>query len=317
MVCHRCQTEAVKFGINAQGFQRYRCKQCSRTFSDIPARPLDDLRVDPEKAFMVIRLLCEGTGIRACERLTGLNRRTVLAVLETAGKKCARLLDTKLRNLKAEHIEVDELWSFVFCKQRKTTPFSPHGDQYTFLGTDRVSKLIISWLVGKRTQWNAQHFMLDLKSRLANRVQLTTDGFRPYYDGQYGAVPLAFGQGIDYATETKEFGAEADGERRYSPAECVSVRRVARIGNPNRNMICNNHVERTNLSARIFNRRFTRLTLGYSKKLENHTHAVALFVAHFNFCRKHSAHGQTPAMAARLTDHVWTVNELLQSPSSP
>lgn len=314
MVCHRCQTLAVKFGTNSQGHQRFICRQCGKTFSDIPTRPLDNLRVDPEKAFQVIGLLAEGVGIRACERLTGLNRRTVLGILETAGEKCARLLDSKVRGVNAEQVQVDELWAFVFCKQQNTPLFAEaRGDQYTFLAVDRTSKLIISHLVGKRTLQNSVAFMRDLKSRVSNRFQLSSDGFAGYIgrDDNSGAVPLVFGSDIDYGTEIKLYGAEVEGQRKYSPPVCIGARRTPRIGNPNRRMICTSHAERTNLSVRLFNRRFTRLTLGYSKKLTNHKHAVALMVAHFNFCRKHSAHGQTPAIAAGLTDHAWTVAELL------
>jgi transposase-like protein/IS1 family transposase len=312
------RVEAFKFGFNPQGLQRYRCKYCGKTFSDIPRRPLDDLRVAPEKAFQVVNLLAEGVGIRACERLTQLNRHTVLAILETAGQKCGRLLDAKVRGLKVEQVEIDELWAFVGCKQANVVhPLydDNRGDQYTYLAVDRDSKLMISHLIGKRHKDNCKIFLQDLKDRVDGRFQLSSDGFNAYIggEGSTGAVERIFGDEIDYGTEVKIFGRnrEVDGLRKYSPPECIAVRRRARIGNPKRNMICTSHAERANLSVRLFNRRFTRLTLGYSKKLANHKHAVALFVAHFNYCRKHSARGQTPAMAAGLTDHVWSVRELL------
>ena len=149
MTCHRCQIQALKFGFNPQGLQRYRCKQCGKTFSDIPARPLDDLRVDREKAFQVIGLLAEGMGIRACERLTRLNRRTVLGILETAGRKCAQLLDARLVNLHLQEVQIDETYAFVHCLQQNTEAGNQiHGEQYTFLAVDKPSKLIAHWCVG-------------------------------------------------------------------------------------------------------------------------------------------------------------------------
>jgi transposase-like protein/IS1 family transposase len=313
VTCHNCQRVACKFGFNPQGLQRYRCKQCGKTFSDIPARPLDDLRVSPDKAFIVINLLCEGTGIRACERLAQLNRRTILGILETAGRKCAKLLDARVGNVQAEQVQVDELWSFVYCKQANAQPFTEHGDQYTFLAIDRDSKLIISHLVGIRSQQNAYAFMGDLKNRMASRFQLTTDGLPVYTDLRTGAVKVTFGSEIDYGSEIKVYGNDVEGQRRYSAPPIISVKRKAHIGNPDRSMINTSHAGRTNLSVRIFNRLFTRLTLGYSKKLANLKFAVALFVAHFNFCRVHSAHRVTPAMSAGLTDHVWTVEQLLSA----
>lgn len=315
MVCHRCQTEAFKFGFNPQGLQRYRCRQCRKTFSDIPARPLPDMRIDRDKLCQVVHLLCEGTGIRACERLTGLSRRTVLSIVEQAGAQCARLLDTRLRNVKAEQVEVDELWGFVRCKQAIAAPDTNEGDQFTYLSMERTTKLIINWFVGKRTKENTDIFMHDLKARLANRVQLSTDGL-DFYKGRkfcHGAVHRAFGYEVDYGVEIKRYGYEMQNQRRYSAPPCIGVTRIAKLGNPVRNLICTSHAERTNLSVRIFSRRHTRLTLGFSKKFENHKHAIALFVAHFNFCRKHSTHGKTPAMASGLTDHVWTIQELLMS----
>jgi len=313
-----------KFGINRQNHQRYRCKQCGKTFADIPPRPLDDLRVPLNRAVQVVHLLCEGVGIRAIERLTQLNRRTVLNVLEVAGHKCKRLLDQKLRNLTAEQIQVDELYAFVNCKQHNTTVDDlERGDQYTYLSVDRKSKLIISHMIGKRTGDNCDAFMADLKTRIAGRFQLSTDGFSGYV-GYLGAVFQTFKHGIDYGTEVKEYGRSIEGPRRYSPVVCLSARRTPQIGNPDRDFINTSHAERTNLSVRIFSRRHTRLTLGYSKKLFYHKCAVALFIAHFSFCRTHSAlklkatellraQEQTPAMAANLTSHVWGIEELLTS----
>jgi transposase-like protein/IS1 family transposase len=316
MTCHRCQTEAFKFGIQ-NGFQRYRCKTCGKTFSDIPARPLDDLRVDFEKACQVVHLLCEGMGVRAVERLTQLNRRTVLGILETAGRKCARLLDDRIKGVKVKDVEIDELYSFVNCLQQNTTVDDmARGDQYVFIGTEINSKLILHHLVGKREKSNAVLFMAGLKRKLAEgRFQLTSDAYTPYAS-ELGAVFKVFRESIDYGTERKEYATLHPRiwqrvPRRFNPVVCVGVTRTPKIGNPDRNRMTTNHVERLNLSVRLFNRRFTRKTLGFSKTLRNHKLSVALMVAHFNFCRVHSAHKQTPAMAAGLTNHAWSIKELL------
>jgi transposase-like protein/IS1 family transposase len=312
VTCHRCQTQAFKFGIQ-NGFQRYRCKTCKRTFSDIPSRPLDTLRVEPAKAYQVIHMLVEGVGIRAIERLTGLNRRTVLAILATAGDKCARLMDSKVRNVKAEHVQVDELYAFVNCKQMNTTEDDElRGDFYTFLSVAQDSKLVINWRTSKRTAHDACRFLHDLKRRVPERFQLTTDAWSNYC-GMAGAVRGVFGQRIDYGTETKYFGTLPLPFGKFTTRKVIGIRRHKLIGDPDRKHMTTSHVERTNLSVRLFTRRFTRLTLGYSKKVENLRHSVALFVAHFNFCRVHSAHGKTPAQAAGLTDRTWTVADLMEA----
>jgi transposase-like protein/IS1 family transposase len=312
VVCHRCQLQAFKFG-KQNGFQRFRCRMCGKTFSDIPERPLGELRVEPAKAHQVISLLVEGVGIRAVERLTQLNRRTVLGILATAGEKCARLLDTKVTGIIADHIELDELYAFVGCKQENTeADDTRRGDFYTFLSIDPRSKLIVNWQTDKRTREAAVSFLSNLKHRVSNRFQLSTDGWQ-IYSSPAGAVKEVFGQSVDYATEIKYFGTPTPNQIRRGRKELIGIRKHRSIGRPNLDTTTTAHVERTNLSVRLFNRRFTRLTLGYSKKLENLRFSVALFVAHFNFCRVHSAHKQTPAMTANLTDHPWTVSELMET----
>jgi IS1 family transposase len=287
--------------------QRYACDRCGKSFSE--SQPLDGLRVDFQQACQVVHLLCESMGIRAIQRITGLHQETILNILETAGQKAAEFLDAKIRNVNADVIQADEIYSFVYSK-RQNTPEEDfeRSEQYTFLSVDRRSKLIVNWLVGKRTCENAERFFWDLKSRMANRVQLTTDGFKGYSDMD-GAVTAVFGQGVDYATETKYFASP----ERFLPRRLIGLRHRRKIGNPDMKLVTTCHAKRTNLSVRTFTRRFTRCTLGYSKKLENLKHAVALFVWHFNFCRVHSAHGQTPAQAAGLTGKALTIAELLES----
>jgi transposase-like protein/IS1 family transposase len=306
--CHCCNGEAKKFGRfenKNRLVQRYRCTRCAKTFSE--SQPMDGMRVDFKQACQVVNLLCESMGIRAIQRITGLHQETILNILETVGQKAASFLDSKVRNLNIEQVQTDEIHSIVYSKQQNTPPRdSERGEQYTFFAVDRESKLIINWLVGKRTRDNGDEFFSDLKSRLANRVQLTTDNWK-IHSGINGAVICAFGGDVDYAVETKIFAKPSA----FLPLQLIGCRRKRRIGNPDLEMATTAHAERTNLSARTFTRRFTRCTLGYSKKIDNLRHAVALFVWHFNFVRKHSAHDKTPAEACGLTAGAMTVEQLL------
>jgi IS1 family transposase len=294
--------------------QRYRCLRCGKSFSE--KHPLDGLRVDFTQAIQVVNLLCEGMGIRPISRITSLHRDTVLAILEMAGNKCQMFLDARVQNVKAEHIQVDEMHTFVYSKQQNTEAGDEeHGEFFTYLSVDRASKLIINWLTGKRNRLNTNYFLNDLKIRVPERFQLTTDAYHGYC-GQDGSVRRIFREEIDYATERKVFGKMyPDSGRRFNPLTVIGIRRKPRIGMPDMDMATTCHAERTNLSVRTFTRRFTRCTIGYSKKLDNLRHAVALFVCHFNFCRKHSAHNKTPAAAANLTDKAWTIEEILKSQS--
>jgi IS1 family transposase len=257
-------------------------------------------------------------GIRGTSRVTGLHQQTILNILESAGEKCAKLLDERVQNIPAGNIEVDELYSYVKTRPENTESGDPiHGEMFCFLGVHRETKLIISHLVGKRLASNCLSLMNDISERVPGRSQLSTDGF-PAYSGVNGAVARAFGGEVDYGTEVKTFGREESGPPgRYTPAKCLGVERKAVIGNPDLRTVGTSRVERMNLSVRHFMRRFARSTLGYSKTLRNHRHATALFVAHYNFCRTHSSLkngiARTPAMAAGLTDRVWTVEELLKA----
>lgn len=256
-------------------------------------------------------------GIRAISRFTGFSLGTILNILESAGAHCARLMDAKIRNLKVTHVQSDEVFSWIGEKPDGANKHNPErGEMWTFLSIAQKEKLVINYRVSKRTGWDAEAFLKDLKSRLASRIQLTTDGFRGYVnvDGFGGAVERIFGTDqIDYATETKKIEKDPSytGQRAYFAPKKVKVNRQWRTGMPDMAEATTNHAERTNLSLRTFNRRFVRCTINFSKKRENHEHAVAVFAAFFNFCRVHKTLGVTPAMAAGLTDHVWTVEELL------
>jgi transposase-like protein len=313
--CHCCNGEAQKFGsfknVN-RIVQRYRCVRCNKTFSQ--SQPLSGLRVDFNKACQVVHMLCEGMGIRATSRLTGLDTKTVMSVLAEAGQKAASLLDSKICNVKAEYVQADELCCFVKTKEQNTDQDDlEHGNFFTHLATCRDSKLIVNFKVSKRSYEDSLDFMRDLQSRMSGRFTLVTDGL-PAYVGKNGVVRRVFADTIDYASEVKVFSEKPAGVYvflRRNARTVKAIKRKARIGNPDLSMSTTCHVERTNLSVRQFNRRYARLTLGYSKTLENLRYSTALFVWHFNFVRIHSAHGNTPAQAARLTDHQWTIRELL------
>ena len=228
-------------------------------------------------------------------------------------EKFARFLDEKVQDVKAKQVQIDEIYSFVGCKPQTLLDRTDEerGEFFTYLSVDRESKLIINWRTSKRNKENTLIFMRDLQRRVPERFQLTSDAFAGYCRGN-GAVRQVFGNDIDYSTETKVWGrTNLQISRYYNPMVVIAIKRKARIGSPDLSTATTCHAERTNLSVRTFTRRFTRCTIGYSKKLENLQHAVAMFVCHFNFCRTHSAHGKTPAQAANLTDHVWKIEEIL------
>jgi transposase-like protein/IS1 family transposase len=316
--CHCCNGETKKFGRfqnRNRIVQRYQCVRCGKTMSE--SQPLDGIRTNMDDAAKVVGMLCEGMGIRAISRLTRLDQKTVLRILESAGEHCSQLLDTKIRNINVEQVQADEIYCFVGCKQQNTTAGeTERGQFFTFLSIAKDSKLIINWRTGKRTQETAVEFLTDLKGRIQNRFQLTTDGWKPYC-GRLGAVKQVFGDSIDYATETKHFASENPRLAVRPELWMLNVKRVEflerrrKIGDPDMKTSTICHCERTNLSVRIFTRRFTRLTLGYSKKLQNLRWAVALFIAHFNFCRVHSTIKTTPAQGAGIADHAWSIEELL------
>jgi len=263
-----------------------------------------------EKQEMVIKGLVEGASIRSIERMTGVHRDTIMRLMVKVGQNCKKLMDDSMRNLKCKNIQVDEIWCFVGKKQRhlkSTDNEYKVGDQWVFVAIDRESKLIPSYVVGKRTYQNTCAFINDLSERLNNRVQLSSDAFTNYV----GAVEEAFGMNVDYGQIVKSYEAEPIGEGRYSPPHVVSADRKTIMGNPDVRKISTSHIERQNLTMRMQMRRFTRLTNAFSKKLENLKASVALHFAHYNFCRIHQTLRVTPAMKAGITDHIWDIKEIL------
>lgn len=259
-------------------------------------------------------MLCEGMGIRAVSRLTGLHQQTVLNVLARAGSKAGRFLDVNIKNIQPESVQADEMFCYVGCKDGANRSHDPfRGSQYLFMAIDSKSKLIISHLIGQRTSPNTALLLRDLRQRVSGRFQITTDGFEAYKYQMTNAV----GKDVDYAQEIKQYACSKDAtpiERRYSPTRCIGTRIHIKRGNPNPDLISTSYMERTNLTVRMFNRRFTRLTLGYSKKFEYLIHSINLMVFYYNFIWIHSTHKKTPAMEAGLTQTPMTFEQMLLTP---
>lgn len=267
-------------------------------------------RLDISKRAQIIGLLVEGNSLRAASRLADVSINTVTKLLVDVGTACAKYQDENLRNLKCKRVQVDEIWSFVYAKDKnvKTAKAAPDGagDVWTWTAIDADTKLVPSWHVGSRDAYCAKRFMDDLACRLVGRVQLTSDGHKSYLD----AVDGAFGNEIDYSMLVKIYGQPWEVEKRYSPVECVGARKTPISGNPDPKHISTSYVERQNLNMRMSMRRFTRLTNAFSKKVENHAHAIALHFMYYNFGRIHKTLRVTPAMAAGVTDHVWSLEEI-------
>lgn len=269
-------------------------------------------RLTTEKRAQIISALVEGNSIRATVRMTGASKNTVTKLLGDLGLACSVYMDEVMRDLACERIQCDEIWAFVYAKQKnlpaERADEDGYGDVWTWVAIDADTKLVPTYWIGSRDAQDARRFMLDLASRVSGRIQLTTDGYRPYLP----AVTEAFGRDVDYAILQKIYGQDPEPHRRYSPARCLGAEVHIRSGNPDPNHISTSHVERQNLTMRMGMRRFTRLTNAFSKKKDGLAAAVSLHFAYYNFCRVHkSLKGRTPAMAAGVTDHVWSLSELI------
>lgn len=269
-------------------------------------------KLSTQERARILHLLCEGNSVRSITRLLNVGKNTVLRLMEDAGKACAAYHDEHVRNLKSKRIQVDEVWSFIYAKQKnvaaaKAAPDSA-GDAWTWTALDADSKLIAAYFVGDRDGECAMWFIDGLRARLANRVQLTSDGHKAYLE----AIEGAFGADVDYAQLVKLYGSSPESSKgRYSPAQCTGIKKTKIEGNPDPAHVSTSYVERSNLTLRMQNRRFTRLTNGFSKKLENHAYSVALFVMFYNFVRIHKTLRITPAMAAGVTDRLWDVKDIV------
>ena len=269
-------------------------------------------RLPPEKQVVVLSALVEGASIRSVERMTGVHRDTIMRLMLRVGKSCREVMDVLMRDLKCERVEVDEIWAYVGKKEGQVARADDRrqvGDFWTWVALDSDTRLVPTYHIGKRTAWDARTFMRDLSWRLANRVQLSSDGLPHYIE----AVEQAFRGQVDYATIVKSYESEQRGSGRYSPPrEVRAVNKNVIVGNPDTALISTSLVERQNLTMRMQMRRFTRLTNGFSKKRSHLEAAVALHYGWYNFIREHRTLGTTPAIAAGVTNRRWAFNDLVE-----
>ncbi len=312
MFCPNCVTTlAKKFGKDRTGTQRYRCPSCKKTFLEQKDKPLGKVRTKIEKAVLALRMLLEGNSVRSTARLTGMTKRTVLRFMVRAGRNCEQFLEAAIRNVNCQDVECDELWSYVYCKEK--TRQARHynqtvGDCYVFTAVERHTKLFLTYHVGKRDAVSTTSFVRKLRQATSGNFQISTDGWSAYTL----SIPMVFGWKQDFAQVIKIFSSvKVEGEARYSPPEIADIRKNVISGYPDLKEAGTSIVERSNKTIRMGIRRFTRLTDGHSKLWENHEAAIALFVSFYNFCKVHTTLRTTPAVAAGLTDHVWSVQELL------
>jgi IS1 family transposase len=267
-------------------------------------------RLSTEDRIRVVAALVEGNSIRAIVRMTGVAKNTVVKLLNDLGAACAEYHNRNVRDLRVRRLQCDEIWCFVGAKKKNASPdkrAQGWGDAWTWTAVDADSKMCVSYLVGGRDGGWAYEFMQDCAERIRGRVQITTDAHRVYLE----AVEGAFGMDVDYAMLQKIYGAPEESDRAYSPAVCIGADMKTISGNPDPKHVSTSFVERQNLTMRMQMRRFTRLTNGFSKKLDNLRHAVALHFMYYNFCRVHQTLRVTPAMEAGLTDHAWALEELV------
>jgi len=316
MTCHNCKIEAVKAGKDDKGNQRFKCNRCKRRFQEMRDRLFGNMYLSEEKALMVLQMLVEGNSIRSINRITGVEKKTILTLLNVAGERCEDLMNRKMRKVKCSDLQFDEVWTFCRMKERAKTrrglTSDRLGDAYCFTAFERDSKLILTWHLGRRTEEDTATFIekvYDAVDGTENIIQITTDGFGPYPN----AIAYSLGTRSSYAQLVKIYGIPLDAEdqHRYSPSKIKECIPTPLWGNPNPERICTSHVERQNLNIRTAMRRFTRLSIGFSKKWENLKAALALYFAYYNFVRIHSSIRCTPAMESGITEHVWTMRDLL------
>lgn len=312
MNCPTCNTLANKFGKDRNGLQRFRCPSCKKTFLEPHQRPLGEMRLSLEKAVSVIQHLVEGCSIRTTERITGVEKRTILSLLALVGQRCEKLMEDRIKGLKVKEVSCDEVWGYVKMKSRTKTKKSLDnkqiGDAWCFIAMERYTKLILAWHLGHRNMEDTVAFTEKIAQATKGNFQINTDGFAAYKD----AVVYSLGaQAVDFAQIIKIYKSNPESETRYSPSTCIGCEKTAVFGNPDLKRGSTSHVERQNLTVRMSMRRMTRLTNGFSKKWLNLKWAYALQFAYYNFCRIHKTLRMTPAMKAGVTDRLWEIEDIV------
>lgn len=312
MDCPTCNTPTKKFGKDRNGLQRFRCSTCKKTFLEPHERPLGEMRLSLGKAISVIEHLVEGCSIRTTERITGIEKRTILSLLALIGQRCEKLMEDKIKDLKVKEVACDEVWGYVGMKSKtkakKKIINEQIGDAWCFVGLERYTKLILAWHLGHRTMEDTVMFTEKLAHATEGNFQINTDGFAAYKD----AVVYSLGaQFVDFAQIIKIYKDNPENETRYSPSTCIGCEKRTIFGNPDLKRGSTSHAERQNLTVRMAMRRMTRLTNAFSKKWLNLRWAYSLQFAFYNFCRIHQSLRITPAMKQGITDHIWTIQELI------
>lgn len=314
MNCTICQSEKTKkFGKDRHGNQRFRCLDCKKTFQQEREKPLGEMTLPIDKAIAVLRCLVEGCSIRSTERLTGVNRGTILSLLETVGEKCIRLFDELVQGIRVSDVQCDEIWGFVGMKQKTANKqglgeASTVGDAWCFVAIEQHTKLILAYHLGRRTSTDTEIFTEKIERATVGNFQINTDGFAGYKE----AISLSLGTRVDFAQIIKVYGKAEGEEHRYSPAQVTEIKKNAVLGNPDLEKAGTSHIERQNLTIRMSNRRMTRLTNAFSKKHANLNYSYAIHFFHYNFLRIHSTLRVTPAMESKITNKVWTWEDLLE-----
>jgi transposase-like protein/IS1 family transposase len=312
MTCHNCSAICKKFGkFGPRRIQRWRCKQCKKTFSEDQNNPLGDMRIPMAKAVMALQLLLEGCAVASVERVTGLHKRTILDLMVLAGNKCERLMEKMVKDIPVRDVAIDEVWSYVKChdrvKDRKGITDEATGSKWTYIALERNSKVVLAWHLGERDEDNTIQFAEKVNAATSGEFQISADGWGCYPF----ALSLALGDRVSFAQQIKTYVNNEQTDTRYSPRKVTAIRDKAVFGRPDMDRVSTSHVERFNLELRMMARRFTRLTLSYSKKLANHRAMIALAIGYHNLCRYHATIRATPCMAQGITKSIWSIEDLL------
>ena len=302
-------TDRKKHGKDRKGNQRFRCKSCGTTFASDETRPLGDMRIDLDQAVMALNLLLEGMSVRATSRMTGFKVDTICNLILHVGDNCQGFLDTQIRGIKVKDVEIDEIWSFVGCKERTAAHQNydhDSGDSWTTIAIERNTKLVVAYQVGGRDSTTICTVLQKLADFTVGRFQLSSDGLAAYKLN----VPYMLRDRVDFGVVIKQYQSSQK-TTRYSPASIIGIKKRSAFGNPEHDRIGTSIVERFNLTMRMQNRRFTRLTNAHSKSLKHHTAMQAIFIMWYNYARKHETIKQTPAMASGLTEKKWSLKDLV------